>query len=94
MRRLWIVRINAAARLGGLSYSRFIAGLNAAGVNLDRKVLADLAARDAATFAQLVAIASGKSVAPELIQHVANKSVSDAEAMAGTPALPAAGETS
>jgi large subunit ribosomal protein L20 len=94
MRRLWIVRINAAARLGGLSYSRFIAGLNAAGVNLDRKVLADLAARDAATFAQLVAIAGGKSVAPALIQHVADKSVADAEEMVETPALPAPGETS
>lgn len=94
MRRLWIVRINAAARLGGLSYSRFIAGLNAAGVNLDRKVLSDLATRDAATFAQLVAMAGGKSVAPELIQHVADKAVADAEEMAETPALPAAGETS
>jgi large subunit ribosomal protein L20 len=94
MRRLWIVRINAAARLGGLSYSRFIAGLNAAGVSLDRKVLADLASRDAATFAQLVAVAGGKNVAPELIQHVADKSVADAEEMAEIPALPAAGETS
>lgn len=94
MRRLWIVRINAAARLGGLSYSRFIAGLNAAGVNLDRKVLADLASRDAATFAQLVAMAGGKSVAPELIQHVADKAIEDAEEMVETPVLPAAGETS
>ena len=94
MRRLWIVRINAAARLGGLSYSRFIAGLNAAGVNLDRKVLSDLATRDAATFAQLVAMAGGKSVAPDLIQHVADKAVEDAEEMAEIPALPAAGETS
>ncbi len=94
MRRLWIVRINAAARLGGLSYSRFISGLASAGVNLDRKVLADLASRDAATFAHLVAMAGGKSVAPELIQRAADEAIADAEEMAETPALPAAGETS
>src|SRR3990170_8901267 len=57
MLRLWIVRINAAARLGGLSYSKFVSGLTAAGVTLDRKVLADLAVRDGAAFAQLVALA-------------------------------------
>src|SRR5215208_1065852 len=79
MRRLWIVRINAAARMGGLSYSRFISGLNAAGVTLDRKVLADLASRDAAAFAHLVAMAGGKSVAPELIQRAADKALADAE---------------
>ena len=93
MRRLWIVRINAAARMGGLSYSRFISGLTKAGVSLDRKALADLAVRDSAAFAHLVAIAGGKSVAPELIQHAADKAVADAEEMAATPALPAAGET-
>lgn len=54
MRRLWIVRINAAARANGLSYSKFIAGLKAANVSLDRKVLADLAVRDAAGFAAVV----------------------------------------
>jgi large subunit ribosomal protein L20 len=52
-RRLWIARINAAARLNGLSYSRFISGLKKAGVELDRKVLADMAVRDAAAFAKL-----------------------------------------
>jgi large subunit ribosomal protein L20 len=52
-RRLWIARINAAARQNGLSYSRLIAGLNKAGVTLDRKVLADMAVRDAAAFARL-----------------------------------------
>jgi large subunit ribosomal protein L20 len=93
MRRLWITRINAAARLGGLSYSKFISGLNAAGVTLDRKMLADLAARDGATFAQLVTLAGGKPVAPELVQHVATQAVTKAEEMAETPALPAAGET-
>jgi large subunit ribosomal protein L20 len=56
--RLWIVRINAAARTHGLSYSRFISGLKAAGVEVDRKVLADLAASDASAFAQLTEIAS------------------------------------
>ena len=57
MRRLWIARINAAARLDGLSYSRFIEGLCKAGVALDRKILADLAGTDPAAFAQLVAVA-------------------------------------
>ena len=50
-RALWIARINAAARLHGLSYSRLIDGLNKANVDLDRKVLADLAVRDPAAFA-------------------------------------------
>ena len=94
MRRLWIVRINAAARMGGLSYSKFISGLNTAGVTLDRKVLADLTSRDAVAFSHLVAMAGGKSVAPELIQRAADKAVEDAEKIKETPALPAAGETS
>jgi large subunit ribosomal protein L20 len=53
MRRLWITRINAAARINGLSYSRLISGLKQIGSELDRKVLADLAVRDAAAFAKL-----------------------------------------
>jgi len=53
-RKLWITRINAAARLNGLSYSQFMNGMKASGSVLDRKVLADLAVRDAATFASLV----------------------------------------
>ena len=53
-RRLWIARINAAARPHGLSYSRFINGLKTAGVEVDRKVLADLAVHDPAAFAGLV----------------------------------------
>jgi large subunit ribosomal protein L20 len=57
-RGLWIVRINAAARLHGLSYSRFLAGLKKAGVDLDRKVLADLAVRDPAAFGDLARIAA------------------------------------
>jgi len=58
-RRLWIQRINAAARLSGLSYSRLINGLTRAGVAVDRKILADLAVRDAAAFAKLADTAKG-----------------------------------
>ena len=54
-RRLWIVRINAAARLHGLSYSRLMAGLKRAGVEIDRKMLADLAVREPEAFGQLAA---------------------------------------
>lgn len=54
-RRLWITRINAAARMHGLSYSRFMNGLKRAGIGLDRKVLADLAVRDMDSFKVLVA---------------------------------------
>jgi len=53
-RRLWIARINAASRLSGMPYSRFIYGLKEADIELDRKILADLAVHDQATFAQLV----------------------------------------
>jgi large subunit ribosomal protein L20 len=56
-RALWIARINAAARAEGLTYNRFIAGLRHAGVEVDRKVLADLAVTDQAAFAALVATA-------------------------------------
>jgi large subunit ribosomal protein L20 len=56
-RYLWQIRINAAARAAGITYSRFMEGLKAAQVGLDRKVLADLAAQDASAFAQLVTIA-------------------------------------
>jgi len=57
LRSLWIIRINAAARLHGLNYSRLIAGLNAAGSLLDRKVLADMAVADPAGFAGLAELA-------------------------------------
>jgi large subunit ribosomal protein L20 len=56
-RRLWIARINAATRIHGLSYSRFMHGLKMAEVKLDRKALADLAVRDEATFAAVVGVA-------------------------------------
>ncbi len=53
-RSLWIMRINAACRVGGLSYSKFISGLKKAGIDLNRKVLADMAAAEDSAFAQLV----------------------------------------
>ena len=56
-RRLWIARINAATRSHGLSYSRFVHGLKQANIDLDRKVLADLAVRDEAAFAAVVDVA-------------------------------------
>jgi large subunit ribosomal protein L20 len=59
-RSLWIARINAAARLGGLSYSRFVHGLKLANVQVDRKVLADIAVRDGATFGKLVELAKAQ----------------------------------
>ena len=58
-RRLWIMRINAAARLHGLTYSRFMHALKTAGIELDRKVLADIAVNDPDGFAQLVAQVKG-----------------------------------
>lgn len=56
-RKLWIARINAAARMNGMSYSRFINGLTKAGIEVNRKMFADLAVHDEKAFAQLVAIA-------------------------------------
>lgn len=56
-RRLWIARINAGARANGLSYSRFIEGLNKAGVQVDRKILSEIAVSDASSFAALVGTA-------------------------------------
>ncbi|MBT3266963.1 50S ribosomal protein L20 [Candidatus Poribacteria bacterium] len=63
-RRLWIARINAASRLHDLSYSRMMYGLKNAGVELDRKVLADMAVNDAAGFAQLAELAKANQQAP------------------------------
>ena len=59
MRQLWIIRINAAARLNGITYGRFIAGLRKANVDLDRKSLADIAVRDASTFGRIAELARG-----------------------------------
>ncbi|MEO8207999.1 MAG: 50S ribosomal protein L20 [Chloroflexota bacterium] len=58
-RELWIIRINAAVRANGMPYGRFIAGLKAANIELDRKVLADIAVRDGATFGRIVEVAKG-----------------------------------
>lgn len=60
-RRLWIARINAAARMNGLSYSRFIHGLDQAGIELDRKILADIAVRDAEAFTRLAELARSQA---------------------------------
>jgi large subunit ribosomal protein L20 len=57
LRELWILRINAAVREHGMTYGRFISGLKKADVELDRKILADVAARDSATFARIVEVA-------------------------------------
>jgi large subunit ribosomal protein L20 len=62
-RRLWITRINAAARLNGMSYGTFMHGLKLAGVELDRKVLADIAVRDAETFTRFAQVAREASEA-------------------------------
>ncbi len=59
-RRLWIARINAASRMSGLSYSQFMHGLKLAGVDMNRKMLADLAVNDAEGFATLVELAKSK----------------------------------
>jgi large subunit ribosomal protein L20 len=63
-RQLWIQRINAAARQNGMTYNRFIQGLKAAGVEVDRKVLADLAVNDAAAFTALVELSRANVPAP------------------------------
>jgi large subunit ribosomal protein L20 len=60
-RSLWIIRINAAARMHGMSYSRFLSGLRKAGVTLDRKILADVAVRDPGGFAALAQKARGEA---------------------------------
>ena len=58
MRELWIIRINAAARQNGITYGKLIAGLKKANVDLDRKILADIAVRDSATFASITEVAA------------------------------------
>jgi large subunit ribosomal protein L20 len=57
LRRLWITRINAAARINGVSYSKLMAGMKKANITLDRKALADIAVRDMAAFAQVATVA-------------------------------------
>ena len=60
MRRLWILRVNAASRAQGLSYGQFIDGLRKSGIEINRKMLADMAIREPESFASLVTIAKGK----------------------------------
>ena len=60
LRQLWIARINAAARINGLSYSKFMYGLKLAGVEMNRKMLAEMAVNDTAAFAELVELAKTK----------------------------------
>ena len=60
MRRLWILRVNVASRAHGLTYSQFINGLNMSGVEVNRKMLADMAVREPESFANLITIAKGK----------------------------------
>ena len=74
-RRLWIQRVGAAARLNGITYGQLIHGLKAAGVTLDRKVLADIAVKDAAGFAQLVEKAKAFAPKPGREKGVASRSV-------------------
>jgi large subunit ribosomal protein L20 len=69
-RRLWISRINAAARLNGLSYNRFIHGLKLAGVEVDRKILADLAVRDPQAFSELARLAGSELEKESGLQEV------------------------
>src|SRR6476619_1428377 len=64
-RQLWITRINAAARANGMTYNRFVQGLKAAGVEVDRKVLADIAVTDEAAFTALVEVAKANLPAKE-----------------------------
>lgn len=72
MRKLWIQRINAACRLNGISYSRFISGLRLAEVDVDRKVLADLAVRDPQAFAALVEVAASASATADASAEAAS----------------------
>jgi large subunit ribosomal protein L20 len=60
MRRLWIIRVNAACRARGLTYGQFIHGLKRSGIEIDRKMLADMAVREPESFSSLVALAGGK----------------------------------
>jgi large subunit ribosomal protein L20 len=60
MRRLWILRVSAAAKAEGLAYSHFIEGLRKSGIEINRKMLADMAVREPESFANLVTIAKGK----------------------------------
>lgn len=66
-RKLWIIRINAAARQNGISYSRFMNGLKAANIDVDRKVLADMAVHDSTGFSRLAELAKAQAVSAEAV---------------------------
>ena len=66
-RKLWITRINAECRVNGISYSRFIDGLNKAGIEINRKMLSELAIHDKEAFANLVKLAKGEKVEPKKV---------------------------
>ncbi len=83
-RKLWITRINAAARENGMSYSRFISGLRTAGVEVDRKILADIAVHDPEAFKQLVEVAGGAATSA-VKGKAAAKSPAVAETEEGEP---------
>jgi hypothetical protein len=87
MRQLWIIRINAAARENGLTYGQFIAGLKRANVEIDRKILADLAIRDSGTFTRIAELAK-MSKALDRLKKNANAEVE------GSPEGVADGEVS
>jgi large subunit ribosomal protein L20 len=93
-RRLWISRINAAAREHGMSYSKFINGLRNAGVEVDRKILAEIAINDTEAFAELVEVAAGnKEKAPEAKNKAASAPKSaDTEAKVEEDSQPDADE--
>jgi len=95
-RRLWVQRVNAACRAHGSTYSRFIAGLKAAGAEVDRKILADLAVRDDTAFAHLVTLAEGalgSSTGPTRPSSPTGQVAPPAPAVPA-PAVPAPGPTS
>jgi len=76
-RRLWITRINAAARENGMSYNRFISGLRSAGVEVDRKILAELAIEDPRAFSQLVEVAAAGVAAAGVADETGGPEESD-----------------
>lgn len=91
-RKLWIQRINAAARIEGMSYSRLIAGLHRAEVTVDRKILADIAVRDPQAFAKIVAVAKdalGGEAAGDAEVAAAEAAAEEAEAAAEEDSAPA-----
>jgi len=81
-RQLWITRINAAARANGMTYNRFVQGLKAAGVQVDRKVLADLAVTDPAAFSALVKVAQAAQSADSPAQSSGSTSAGSASSAA------------